>query len=87
MTSPLLAVLYDLGDTAVFIDCINTDMSMTPDEALDLCGVDMDVFASDMGWDGWDPCAVYLRYGPADIVDGLNRGDVCFPSTWDGRDA
>lgn len=37
---------------------VMTNHSMTVDEALDLCDVDMDEFASDKGWEDWDPNAL-----------------------------
>lgn len=31
-------------------------------DALDVCGVDMDDFASEQGWDDYDPNALETRY-------------------------
>lgn len=33
---------------------VDTNHSMTVWEALDLLGIDMDEYAADQGWDGWD---------------------------------
>ena len=33
---------------------VDTNHGMTVWEALDLLGIDMDEYAADQGWDGWD---------------------------------
>lgn len=33
---------------------VDTNRGMTVWEALDLLGIDMDEYAADQGWDGWD---------------------------------
>ena len=45
---------------------VMTNHSMTVDEALDLCDVDMDKFAGDKGWEDWDPNALVAVYGEDD---------------------
>lgn len=50
-----LYVVYDTHDGDYYLVCsVITNHSMTIDEALDLCGIDMDEEADSEGWDGWD---------------------------------
>jgi hypothetical protein len=41
---------------------VMTNHSMTIDEALNLCGVDMDKWAEEQGWDDWDFEDIYSDY-------------------------
>lgn len=45
---------------------VMTNHSMTIDEALDLCDVDMDEFASEKGWEDWDYDALVAVYSEED---------------------
>jgi len=41
---------------------IMTNRSMTVWEALEIVGVDMNTYADQHGWDGWDPEALDVEY-------------------------
>lgn len=55
-------ILLVYADDNVFeiIGAILTNHSMSVDDALDLLDVDMDVWAEEQGWDGWDWGALHL---------------------------
>lgn len=52
------------ADDAVFeiIGGILTNHSMSVDDAIDLLDIDMDAWAAERGWDGWDWEALELLY-------------------------
>lgn len=43
-----------LNYAGIELGTINTNRGMDVMEALDLLGIDMDQYAEDNGWDGWD---------------------------------
>ncbi len=49
-----MLLVYADDNAFEIIGGILTDHSMSIDDALDLLGVDMDVWAGDKGWEGWD---------------------------------
>lgn len=63
VTYPVNRILvYAEDDTFEVLGGVLTNHGMTVSEAVNLLGVDMDAYAEDEGWDGWDPEAL-------DIVD------------------
>lgn len=53
-----MKVCYRYENVDELVCEVTTNHSMMVDEALDLCDVDMDKFASDKGWEDWDPNAL-----------------------------
>lgn len=47
-------LVYAAGDEYYLLGTILTNHGMSIDDALDLCGIDMDEIADEAGWDGWD---------------------------------
>lgn len=41
-------------DNIEVIDQFSTDRGLTVDQALDLCNINMDEYAEQQGWDGYD---------------------------------
>lgn len=41
-------------DNIEVIDQFSTDRGLTVDQALDLCNINMDKYAEQQGWDGYD---------------------------------
>lgn len=55
-------LVYAEYDVFEILGGILTNQSMSVDDALDLLGVDMDAFAEEQGWDGWN-------YEALDLID------------------
>lgn len=55
-----MLLVYADDNTFEIIGDILTNHGMSTDGALDLLDVDMDVWADDQGWDGWDWEALQL---------------------------
>ena len=59
----MLKIIYRDENTneRVVIAKIMTNRSMSAWEALEAANIDMDEFATERGWDGWDPLALELE--------------------------
>lgn len=47
-------IVYRDEENEIVVGEFSGNMSYTVDQALDIAGVDMDKFAEENGWDGWD---------------------------------
>lgn len=58
-----MKVIYQ-DDTVKYDVCeVITNHSMTVQDALDICNIDMDKWAAAQGWDNYDYNALYMDYG------------------------
>jgi DNA-binding XRE family transcriptional regulator len=55
-------VYYEDENVKEQIGQVLTNRNMTTDEALELTGVDMDKWAMDQGWEGWDYNCIVMEY-------------------------
>ena len=56
-----MKIIYKDENERVVIGEIMTNKSMSVWEALEAANIDMDEFATERGWDGWDPLALELE--------------------------
>ena len=49
-------------DNIEVIDEFSGNTTLTVDQALELCGVDMDMYAEEKGWDGYDWNSIDIRF-------------------------
>lgn len=58
-----MQIIYVHGDDdKEVIGNIITNRSLTVEEALEMIGVNMDNYAVERGWEGYDPLAIRLEY-------------------------
>lgn len=55
-------IIYNDDGNITVVDSFSGNMGLTVDQALELCGVDMDEFADNQGWDGWDWNSLDIRF-------------------------
>lgn len=59
-----LMLVYRLeGNNVLLMGRVLTNHSMSIDDALNFCDIDMDSVADQLGWDGWDYECIDLLYG------------------------
>lgn len=62
MKDDRITLVYEENGVRVELGKILTNRSMSVDDALLLLGIDMDKYAEEMGWDGWNWEALKLEY-------------------------
>ena len=61
-------IIYNTHGYGVYLVCsVLTNHSMSIDDCIDLCGVDMDAEAERLDWDGWDYDELEMIYNVNDI--------------------
>lgn len=55
-------IIYNDNGNVIVIDEFSGNMSLTVNQALQLCNVNMDEYADARGWDGWDWNELDIRF-------------------------
>ena len=57
-----MKLYYNDNGEKILITEVITNHSMSVDDALNLSRIDMDKWADEQGWDGWDPGALEMEW-------------------------
>ena len=57
-----MKLVYDENGERIVLGEVLTNHSMSVEDVIDLLEIDMDQFAYDRGWDGWNYEALKLEY-------------------------